>query len=320
MSLGFGKSSATGSFDSIRHFDSIRRCDRDWESLCEGVFSDAEKVKIGILGISRGAGATFIASRIAYELSQESEGVCFVEAGGGEVLAIHSLAMARTFKKERFCDYFASWEEGLGAGSRRNIFENINWVLRSPYGRKTEDAGESPCIENPITDFELFRRKNPRIQAKFSRIPYEQIPGRYMVIDSPPSESLKEMDLLICVVDPLPSAVIAGEELIRTIRENRIRTGRRLAPAMNNPTPCLWVLNKDNPKVRHRQLEKFMRIKFDFVIPMIDPAEFYRAEYAGMPIFKAIERPGGDEKNGRSAAVSETAAIAQRIRKLLPIL
>ena len=88
---------------------------------------------------------------------------------------------------------------------------------------------------------------------------------------------------------------------------------------MNRPTPCLWVLNKDNPKVSHREVEGFMKIKFDFVIPMMDPKEFYRAEYSNMPIFKGIMRPGGEEAKERKAVVSETEALALEIRKLLPI-
>ena len=295
----------------------------DWEMLREGIFSDASKIKIGVLGISPGAGATFVASRIAYELAQQSQGVCFVEAGDAERLAIHSLAMSRVFDKERFNDYFASWEDGLSAGARRNIFENINWVLRSPYEEKSRINPENEDRlrrEKNLTHAELFCRKNPRKRTQITCIPYEQIPGRYLIIDSPQPEMLNEMDLLVCVADPLPSALIAREELTRGIRENRIRTRSGFAPAMNNPTPCLWVLNKDNPKVRHRELEKFMKIKFDFVIPMIEPSEFYRAEYSGMPIFKAIARPGADEKNGRMRAVAQTSAIAEKIRKLLPIL
>lgn len=299
----------------------------EWHPITEGIFGEAAKIKIGVVGMSQGAGATFVASRIAYTLAQECDGVCFVEAADGAAagsergtLAIHSLSMSRVFKEERFADYFGNWKQGLGVGIRTNMFENVNWVLRSPYG-----ASSSRRTAQGLVPSRPERPGPPptspvNLLPGLARIPYEKIPGRYMIVDTPPMETLQEMDLVVCVTDPLPSKLIAGENIIRSIRENRIRTGRGFAPAMNIPTPCLWVLNKDNSRVNHRQLEKFMKIKFDFAIPMLDPEEFYRAEYSGMPIFKAIMRPGGDEANGRAKAAIETEALAARIQKLLPIL
>lgn len=344
---GFGPAGASGSAPG-----GARNFGPEWHPLTEGIFGEAGKIKIGVVGMSQGAGATFVASRIAYTLAQECDGVCFVEAADGAAagsergtLAIHSLSMSRVFKEERFADYFGNWKQGLGVGIRTNMFENVNWVLRSPYhspNQKTEGLAPSPAQSSDLDFFgiggsQVAERatmqpmflgigtdaRGGRIDRRRSvniRIPYEKIPGRYMIVDTPPMESLQEMDLVVCVTDPLPSKLIAGEDIIRSIRENRIRTGRGFAPAMNIPTPCLWVLNKDNSRVRHRQLEKYMKVKFDFAIPMLDLEEFYRAEYSGMPIFKAIMRPGGNEANGRAKAAIETEALAARIQKLLPIL
>ncbi len=279
----------------------------EWHQLREGVFEDAAKIKIGVVGVSPGAGATFVASRLAYELARQADGVCYVEASQGPRLSSHSLSLSKVFKKEQFADYFGSWEQGLSAGCRTNLFENVNWVLRNPYAPNAQRVPNAPS-----------RLNAPGIPG--GGIPYERIPGRYMVVDMPPLGSLSSMDLVVCVVDPLPSSLLAAEGTIRSIRENRIKTKRGFAPAMNHPTPCLWVLNKDNPKVSHRELERFMKIKFDFAVPMMNPEEFYRAEYNNMPVFKAIMRPGGEEADARKTAVLETQALVQEIRKLLPIL
>ena len=390
----------------------------EWKPLENGVFAEGAKIKIGVVGISVGAGATFVSSRIAYELGRQCDGVCYVEAGKGERLAVHSLSMASVYRREKFTDYFAAWDEGLAAGAHVNLFENVNWVLRAAAGRGagSEDFAASPaavsaplsgcgsthaaagfwdlgpaagrrsgptgaevgpsargsvhtgCSEEPTRgtaarspsepstasapgwanaiDRELrpasghaqanstSSEVRPSMAARrpqslherlatprpaLGRIPFERIPGHYMVVDSPAPATMQEMDLMVCIVDPLPSAVIAGSGLAASLRENRIRTAHGYGPALNDPTPCLWVLNKDNSRVAHRELERYLKVKFDFVIPMIDPSEFYRAEYSAMPIFKAIARPGGDETNGRTKAVSETAALAARIRTLLPI-
>ena len=282
----------------------------EWKTLESGVFTEGAKVKIGVVGISAGAGATFVASRIAYELGRQCDGVCYVEAGKGERLAINSLSMAGVFRREKFTDYFAAWDEGLAAGCKVNLFENVNWVLRA--------SQQAPELRGRA-GLRSLREELATPRPALGRIPFERIPGRYMVVDSPAPATMQEMDLMICIVDPLPSAVIAGSGRAAALRDNRIRTASGYGPAMNDPTPCLWVLNKDNSRVAHRELERYLKVKFDFVIPMIDPSEFYRAEYSAMPIFKAIARPGGDDSNGRAQAVSETAALAARIRALLPI-
>ncbi len=278
---------------------------QEWSPLEQGVFEDAVKIKIGVVGISPGAGATFISSRIAYELGRRTEGVCYVEAAQTPRLSSHSLSLAKIFDKRNFADYLGSWQQGLSAGSRTNIFENVNWILRNPYIVDREEK--------------ILPQRSAYTYTYTEEIPYERIPGRYLVIDSPEIHTLTHMDLVVCVADPLPSSLISAEETVKALRENRIKTKKGFAPAMNRPTPCLWVLNKDNPKVSHREVEGFMKIKFDFVIPMMDPKEFYRAEYSNMPIFKGIMRPGGEEAKERKAVVSETEALALEIRKLLPI-
>ena len=291
----------------------------EWSPLEQGVFEDAAKIKIGVVGISPGAGATFIASRIAYELGKRAEGICYVEAAQSPRLAAHSLSLAKIFRKTNFADCFGNWEQGLSPGSRANIFENVNWVLRNPYTANTERR-RSSVSKIGITTPEFSTLPPLGIPGIAERIPYERIPGRYMVVDAPPLDTLVEMDLVVCVAEPLPSALISAEETVKALRENRIRTKRGFSPAMNHPTPCLWVLNKDNPKVSHRELEGFMKLKFDFVVPLLDPKEFYRAEYGNMPIFKAILRPCKDEERVRKIAAAETEALTLRIRELLPIL
>ncbi len=295
----------------------------EWKALESGVFTEGAKIKIGVVGISAGAGATFVASRIAYELGRQCDGVCYVEAGKGERLAVNSLSMAGVYRREKFTDYFAAWDEGLAAGCKVNLFENVNWVLRAsePASLFASDGlGEAGWSgERSARRPRSLREELATPRPALGRIPFERIPGRYMVVDSPAPATMQEMDLMLCIVDPLPSAVMAGSGRAAALRDNRIRTARGFGPAMNDPTPCLWVLNKDNPRVAHRELERYLKVKFDFVIPMIDPSEFYRAEYSAMPIFKAIARPGGDDSNGRAQAVTKTSAIAARIRALLPI-
>ena len=102
-----------------------------------------------------------------------------------------------------------------------------------------------------------------------------------------------EADLVICVVDPLPSRIRSGLQQLEALRDNQIRFGKRFSPLLNLPSPVLWVLNKDNPQVGHRELERSLNIKFDFAVPLLPPEIFYKAEYSSVPIFQMLESAGG---------------------------
>lgn len=128
-----------------------------------------------------------------------------------------------------------------------------------------------------------------------------------MIVDNPRPESLLEADLVICVVDPLPSRIRSGLQQLEALRENKIRFGKRFSPLLNLPSPVLWVLNKDNPQISHRELERSLNIKFDFAVPLLSPEIFYKAEYSSVPIFQMLE----------AAACSEFGRLAKRVLKLL---
>lgn len=114
-----------------------------------------------------------------------------------------------------------------------------------------------------------------------------------MIVDNPRPESLLEADLVICVVDPLPSRIRSGLQQLEALRDNQIRFGKRFSPLLNLPSPVLWVLNKDNPQIGHRELERSLNIKFDFAVPLLFPEIFYKAEYSSVPIFQMLEAAGG---------------------------
>ncbi len=319
----------------------------------------------------------------------------------------------------KFTDYFGLEKEGLPAGSRRNLYANVNWAVRAPlgappsatttigtaaYDRAASNAsilrtvplraapaetstletsptdapsstwqtkrshaheslsatssgrpplgaadGRSPFnaltlgtaqvgstrleaepVDRPPLDASTLRPaafgvplRQPRLRPAASE-PQQRtrfhtprpaasepcmlaapqgigrIPGRYMIVDNPRPESLLEADLVICVVDPLPSRIRSGLQQLEALRDNQIRFGKRFSPLLNLPSPVLWVLNKDNPQVGHRELERSLNIKFDFAVPLLSPEIFYKAEYSSVSIFQMLEGAGGPHPSGIS--------------------
>ena len=371
----------------------------DWHPLEQGVFGDAHKIKIAVVGIGREAGASFIAANLAYHLAKHVDGVTYMEAEDAQIAetlegrrqTCYSLGLAgalglsralgfvdplslerlskngreRTHAPDRnhesdrssetdhkcgpdrsseldhkcrpdrptecshlpehdrpsdafsvrgtrgkFTDYFVLEKEALPAGSRRNLYANVNWAVRAPLGAAPLEAAASESrwgarSHAPFSEASTDTQQGaPLRQPRSRRAASEpcmlaatqgigRIPGRYMIVDNPRPESLWEADLVICVVDPLPSRIRSGLQQLEALRKNKIRFGRRFSPLLNLPTSVLWVLNKDNPLVGHRELERSLQIKFDFAVPLLSPEIFYKAEYNSVPIFQMLETAGG---------------------------
>ena len=362
------------------HYTQIGK-EMDWHPLEQGVFGDAHKIKIAVVGIGREAGASFIAANLAYHLAKHVDGVTYMEAEDAQIAetlegrrqTCYSLGLAGALglsralgfvdplslerlskhgherahapdrnhesgrpteldykcgldrptecdrpsdafsmrgRRGKFTDYFVLEKEALPAGSRRNLYANVNWAVRAPLGAAPLEAAASESrwearFHAPFSEASTDTQQGaPLRQPRSRRAASEpcmlaatqgigRIPGRYMIVDNPRPESLWEADLVICVVDPLPSRIRSGLQQLEALRKNKIRFGRRFSPLLNLPTSVLWVLNKDNPLVGHRELERSLQIKFDFAVPLLSPEIFYKAEYNSVPIFQMLETAGG---------------------------
>ena len=205
-----------------------------------GVIADRHKLVIGVVGIGSGAGATFIAMGLALKMAEMTAGVTFLEGRPHPEESpgpYRILTSDRGFKEKRFTDFFA--EEGGRPGLRTNLHNKVNWVVRGPA------APEAPGAAQAAPDCRL-------------------LPGSCIIIDNP--SSYEDLDLIVCVADPLPSRIMAGLETFRRIREQAI-------------VPVIWLLNKNCPPVSRRQVEIFLRTRFTHVMPLIPAEFFYRAEY-----------------------------------------
>jgi hypothetical protein len=147
---------------------------------------------------------------------------------------------------------------------------------------------------------------------------WEEVRGRYIIVGEPEIERLAESSIVICIVDPLPSRVQSGAELASAIKENRIKIGRKLSPLLNLPTPVLWVINKDNEKVNHRLLERFLGVTFDFRLPLLDTRLFYAAEYSQQSITDELAAAAGKGDKAATEFIDELDRLAKKILASLP--
>ena len=219
--------------------------DKQWHPVEQGVIIDCHRQVIGVVGVGRGAGATFAAMGLAVKMAEMTEGVTFAdgrqhEEGGHSARRL--LAVDRHFEKKAAA-------MGSGPGKRTNIYHKVNWAV----------CGQL----HPGADGHETEAEEPD---------YRTFPGKYIIVDSP--QHTEDMDVIVCVVDPLPSRIMAGLETFRRIREQQM-------------VPVIWVMNKASSAAGRREVETFLRLRFTHSIPLVEAEAFYRAEFrCTQPVFE----------------------------------
>ncbi|MDD2484122.1 MAG: hypothetical protein PHQ50_03690 [Eubacteriales bacterium] len=207
--------------------------------------------KIGVLGLSKGDGAGFLASSLA-RLSVQKKACrpAVAELGAGGLY--DSLGMDKRFAGK---DYFSFTKAAFSEQSlrgKRNEYLGVHWILVPPEDRQIELSYEQKLriVANAVGDPVYYR---------FSGVPQEQA-----------IKLLWEMDLVLLVIDPLPSKLLPAYHFLCELRKVDI--------------PICYIINKWNVGVDRRELLQYLQIKEPFYIPAV-PQEFvYGAEYACRPL------------------------------------
>ena len=183
---------------------------------------------ISVIGASRGAGATFIATKLALELGKKTEGVTYLE---GDLchcryciqkpLVYYDLELFRYISPRRLVDFFYEKALGQRTDNKVNLYRNVNWVV------------ETPC--SPGCD-----------------LAPEDVGGKYIIWDNP--QEFHQSKLIICIINPRKSHVMAALPAIRNCKE-------KYASRM------IWIFNGDDSKTAIKCAEKFIGQRGDYIIP-----------------------------------------------------
>lgn len=258
---------------------------------------------IAVVGISQGVGATFIATSLAFLLSKfvENSGieddcgdkedvqsrriheifetlpktsqekpipapgcVSYVEIcrpDTGKSSVFFEAALDRRFGDRRFTDFFKLYERNEHLGRAVNLHKGINWVVWPPL---------------PLGEDEEEREMRLAYAAALSadRAALRQFAGKMVIVDSPSFHCLKQYDLVVAVMDPLPSKVFAGAERYENLRKMQL-----------DGMSVLWVVNRNNTAVNQKKLKRFFHLSEFFSVPLIEKPIFYEAQYSqALPI------------------------------------
>ena len=86
---------------------------------------------------------------------------------------------------------------------------------------------------------------------------------RFEVTDSP--GDVQDQDIIIAVMDPLPSLLMKGKETIEDL--------------LDHQGDVRWIINRDNPGVNKREMLRFLGFRPGFIQEEIPREYISRAEY-----------------------------------------
>ena len=203
--------------------------------------------RIAVVGISRGAGATFAATTLAFLLQKSN----FGEKGRMAKIPVTYIQMRQPQHGESMIYYEAGLDQRFGKkgftdtdrSRQLHLHKGINWSVWRHCCSDDEFHGTQFC-------------------------PYpEKLPGEWVIADSPPLDTLGRFDLTLAVIDPLPASVYAGAETYEILRDLE-----------TSGLPVLWVVNRDNREVNHGGMKRFLKLGEYISLPLLDGGLIYRAQ------------------------------------------
>lgn len=223
-----------------------------------------DRMKIGFLGLSGGAGTGFLSSVLARVLAEKGGyRPAVLELGSGGLY--DSLGMDRRFSERHYFSFHKAVSQDKSIRGRNNESDGVNWAL-IPTG-ETADS------------LDLYRRirlinnvSGDVILCRLAGLPEKDF-----------WNVLREMDRIVLIIDPLPSKMLPGYELLCSLRISHF--------------PVIYTVNKFNGGVYRRELLDYLKIKKLHYIPLISQEAIYGAEYtcrtaydmAGVP--KQLDKP-----------------------------
>ena len=248
--LDYGINVDASSFSEKVSTDTEQRMDRILSREASAVerYPALEKLKIGVVGISEHAGASFMTGCFArYLANTRKHSPAVIELGRGSLF--DSYGMDKRFAGRQYFNFYKAVENNQSIRGMKNTDEGVNWILRSPEEDKIK-----------LTFEQKLRLES---HAKGDVILCDLSGDREQEF-----ELLQSMDQIIAVIDPLPSKMFEGFWLLRNLKAMEADRGE-----------IIYVINKYNRGVNRRQMLDFLKIRKPVFIPLVSTESIYTAEY-----------------------------------------
>lgn len=226
-----------------------------------------EKKKIGVIGIGPSCGVSTIAEELAFYLAKHQYRVSYCEIAkrSNKSASYYRNSFDKNYEHQDLVDFYYQVKEGKPIHRLHNFWEGINWAITVP---------NSKCME------ELNLVEKQRL--------INNLIGEYVVCDMEYdysleySKLLEDFDLIIAIMDPLPSKIMVNFRIIQSIKEIEFRQGK-----------VIWVINYYNKGVHEKDLVRSLKLSLYEKIPLIPKERIYDSEYRCIQLpLKGAEKAG----------------------------
>lgn len=212
------------------------------------------QIKIAVTGLGRCTGTTLAASSLAFFFEEKGNSVSFVqcaEPAKCNGLLYDSVAMDKRFYGRDFVDFYESAGRGEGLRGSENLEAGISWILVTPENVADELAltqvQKARLISAPLADICIYDVTN----------------------DSGFDEFMVDMDVIIVVVDPMPSVMTANLQNFRRLKAIEASGALKLC----------WLISGINSGVSRRQVRSFIKSNHIFWAERVPAEVIYGNEY-----------------------------------------
>ncbi|MBR5316192.1 MAG: hypothetical protein IKU44_05310 [Firmicutes bacterium] len=212
--------------------------------------SRVEQWNIGVTGLGRSMGTTFVATALAFYFQSMGKNVTFVQCltpSHASGLLYDSVAMDQRFAHRTFHDPYLKIAKEESVRDLGNLEEGIRWMIPSGKAGDLTEQQRSRLIHGARGELCIFD----------------------LEADSSWDGFMMDMDLLIVVTDPLPSKLIHHVERFKRLKKMEL-----------SGTTAVWVVNRCNDGVNKRQVKGFLKNNQLVWIPSFGEESFYQCEYA----------------------------------------
>lgn len=213
-----------------------------------------EQLRVGVLGLTAGAGASLLTLCLAGHLAATTRHTITVAELYGNDL-YDSLGLEKRFAGRTFTYLDDLIQEPARRRSALNVEDGINWMLQKP---------------GPVTAASLSAEGHWNTRMEKLQYLIHSMRGEVVLFDlsgegAGDLELLQQLDHTILVIDPMPSRMMQGMPLLQRVKQARI--------------PLIPVVNRMNPGVMKKEMIDFLRINHPLYFPALEPDGLYQAQY-----------------------------------------
>ena len=211
-----------------------------------------DSFRIGLIGLTPGAGATLLAVCGAGFLAEQGLQVSVAELGRGGIY--EALGMEKRFALREFHSFLKATAGSVNLRRLENREMEINWALRLPDERR-----ETLSYRDALRL--IYGLSGSVLLFDFSGRAGEDV---WLLA--------KEMDQMIVVVDPMPQALFSGRENLERWKLSEL--------------PVVYAVNRQTAGIDQKELARYLKTKESVAVPFLEPQWLYEAQYAGFSPWK----------------------------------